>query len=165
MLLNENRHRIPLVDVAPVDGEIAYRGEMKMLVADGDTNLYVCTTQGLDEVAATLTLGVGDAAVDFTAVDTSVAGNDVSVEFLSTLADQDLSVSVLGNVITVELEVISGVNSSTATEVAAAINAFEGAALLVSAVAGGNGTGLVADAAETNLSGGGTTSVWTTHAL
>lgn len=104
------------------------------------------------------TVGSGDSAVTYTAVADSPnyeAGNTVKVEHVVSGADTPLSVSVAGSVITVNVETDgSSAAVSTASEVADAVNASTPASALVTAAAGGDGTGVVAAFAQAFLTGG-----------
>ncbi|MBN1277437.1 MAG: flagellar hook-basal body complex protein [Deltaproteobacteria bacterium] len=102
-------------------------------------------------------VGIENADVTFTAISTGTAGDSIQIVYAATTGTP-LSVSVAGNVITIDLETDGGgVVQSTAADVAAAVNADAYAAVLVSASAEGNGSGLIQSAAAGtfSLSGGG----------
>lgn len=104
-----------------------------------------------EPVAGTLTVDCGNANADitYTAANTGVAGNNISIEYVDSGAG-GLGISVAGNTITVDL----GGAAPDATTVAAAINVDAAAGLLVSAVAEGDGSGLVEVMTAANLTGG-----------
>lgn len=99
-------------------------------------------------VQASRTFGAGNAAITITAKEAGVDGNDISVIILA--AALEGSVKVVGH----EITVTPDSDTPTATAVAALINGDEAASLLVTAAAGGDGTGNVASAAEQQLAGG-----------
>jgi len=174
MLMNENRLRIPQVDSAPSSGDAGTRGDAAMVVTEGNLNLYVCTTTGETITPATLTVpGAGSPAdanggVVYTAVANDATGNDITITHTTAGSPNALSVSVVGTDITVYLETAGSPAAavSTAAAVAAAIANSAEAAALVTATATGTGLGTAAEAAQTNLSGGGQTdSVWSSVAL
>lgn len=112
-------------------------------------------------IAAVLTIGTANAntGIKFTAANTGAGGNAVTVEFVDPAANTAaLGVVVNGNAITVNLATdATGVITSTASEVMAAIDGDAGAAALVSTadVAGSDGTGVVsATGVAKSLSGG-----------
>ncbi|ENM3928908.1 phage tail protein [Vibrio cholerae] len=106
--------------------------------------------------AATLTLGEEDSALTFEAVNAGIRGNGISIELIAPGANNaKLSVTVSGEKITVSLATSAeGAITSTATEVAAKINADDAANDLVSVSASGNGSGVVDYAYLTYLTGG-----------
>jgi hypothetical protein len=101
---------------------------------------------------AQLATGGGTSQVVFTA---KLAGSGVTVEILNPdppAANSPLSVSVTGNVITVRLATnAGGAVTSTAAQVAAAVNANPAASALVAATFGGTGTGVVQTLSATPL--------------
>src|SRR5207247_6398402 len=101
--------------------------------------------------AAALDLG----SIHYTAAAADSTGNNISVEYKNPLsANAALSVSVVGNAITVNLATDNaGAIQSTAGQVAAAVNANLAAHALVTASAVGAGTGLVAAIPATRLAG------------
>ncbi|MCC3798267.1 phage tail sheath C-terminal domain-containing protein [Vibrio parahaemolyticus] len=106
--------------------------------------------------AAALTLGEDNSSLTFEAVNTGIRGNGISIELVDPAAnDAALSVSVKDEKITVLLATgADGSITSTATDVAAAVNAHDEANDLVSVTAGGDGAGVVEYAYPTYLSGG-----------
>lgn len=94
----------------------------------------------------------------FTAVAPGAAGNSITVEYVDPGAnDAELSVDVTGNAITVNLATDeTGEITSTAADILAAIEGSAAASALVTVTdkAGNDGTGVVTELAETNLSGG-----------
>lgn len=108
--------------------------------------------------ASALTLDSTNALADVSlaAVTGGQAGNGISVRFVDpSAASQALAVSVSGSAITVSLATDgTGAITSTAAQVAAAINANPSASALVTATPEGAGTGVVDAVAQTNLSGG-----------
>jgi len=129
----------------------------RILLADSKT-LAQFSVVGLDSskrlalatyaaTAATRTIGSGNAALTFTAVEPGVAGNDISV---IVLAAGTADVSVDGH----EITVTPGTGAATATQVAAQINGDEAASLLVSVAPGGTGGSNVATQSEVQLTGG-----------
>lgn len=117
-------------------------------------------------IAAKKTFGTAgeNSAITLTAVTPGVAGNSISLTITDPgQANQALAVTVGGSGnkdITVSLGTDgSGVEDSTAKEVAEAINTHTTAKTLVVATAHGDGEGVVAAAAKTNLEGGADSSV------
>lgn len=101
-----------------------------------------------------LTLGDGESQLKFTAVETGSRGDGISVELNEPdEANAELSVSVVDSAISVNLASdLDGVITSTASDVAAAINGNADAAALVAVESAGNG--VVAYSYTTYLSGG-----------
>lgn len=97
---------------------------------------------------AARTFGAGNAALTITAKADGVGGNDISVIILAAAADGKVDVD--GH----EITITPDTDTPTATAVAALVNGDEAASLLVTATAGGDGTGNVAAAAEQQLTGG-----------
>jgi hypothetical protein len=89
----------------------------------------------------------GDAAaqIAFTAKAQGLAGHGITVALLDpSAADSPLSVSVMGNVITISLATNeSGALTSTAAQVVGAVNASPAASVLVHATTAGGGAGVV----------------------
>lgn len=106
-------------------------------------------------VEATASIGSGvDGSVALTAVDAGADGNDLSVEVTIPVGTSPLTVSQVGDVITVALAVNAGVvipADNTATLVAAAINT---ALATVDAVASGTGADSLSIADTATFSGG-----------
>ena len=102
-------------------------------------------------VAAAATIG----GIDFTAVESGLAGNDISITFAVGTEAQELSVEVTDKAITVNLggtyDTAFDV-TSTLDDIVAAINANADASALVSA--SGGGTSIATAAAATPLAGG-----------
>lgn len=109
-----------------------------------------------DAAVASASFGTGDAAFDVTAQNAGPNGNSISVELVDPGVAGSLSVSVVGSAITVTLADDGTAVTSTASDVVSAINASAPASALVvaSVPATSAGTGVVAAAAATNLSGG-----------
>ncbi|MFD2178517.1 phage tail sheath subtilisin-like domain-containing protein [Veronia pacifica] len=105
-------------------------------------------------IAASLTLGRGDKALDVTAVNTGPRGNSISLELADPLAaGKSLTVDVKGSQIKVTLATnAESVITSTASEVAAALTTDNAAKELVTASA--DGKGVMDYAYPKNLSGG-----------
>jgi len=110
----------------------------------------------VEPVAASVVLGSGDAAVEFTANVAGAAGNNISVEFIdSGTTNASLDVSVSDSKITVSLATDgTGTITSTANDVIGAVNGDAEASALVTASAPGAGTGVVSAQPETNLENG-----------
>lgn len=108
--------------------------------------------------AASLTIGTAilNDGLKLTAVKTGTEGNAISVEVLApTAASSELAVTVTNNKISIQLASDeSGALTSTATELASALMADPAAKALVTAVALGDGSGDVAPASRSYLSGG-----------
>ena len=104
-----------------------------------------------DGVAATLTIGTVTDTVDYTAVTPGTAGHSITVAHVDPGEAAPLSVAVTDSAIVVTLEYITDTITSTAAEVAAAVNANDDASALVSAV---GGAGDAVAQAETPLAGG-----------
>lgn len=103
---------------------------------------------GEDAVKASLTDGTSDQQIVFTAKTAGTAGNSISVEVID---DTDLEVTVVGQAISIEVDV----EVHTVNDVIAAIYANADAAALIDATSGaGDGTGFITALTETNLSGG-----------
>lgn len=94
--------------------------------------------------------------VTITANEAGTAGNDIKVQFLDPLGnDQALAVSISGDTIVVSLATDgTGAITSTAAEVAAAINAHLIAGELVTAEASGDGSTVIEAHAATALANG-----------
>lgn len=128
---------------------------------DGNAVLrLMITSVASDDISASISLdnAVPDdnSKVTVTAVEGGPAGNDLEVAFVDPgAADEELSVSVVGDLITVNLATDSGSSIiSTAHEVAEAINNDASARALVYAEASGDGSTVVEAHAATSLSGG-----------
>lgn len=108
--------------------------------------------------ASALTMDSTNALADvtLTAATTGLVGNGISAQFVDPgAAGQALTVTVAGSAITVNLATDAGSNiTSTAAQIAAAINADPAASALASAAPEGVGTGVVNALAQTNLAGG-----------
>lgn len=108
--------------------------------------------------AASLTIGTAilNDGLKLTAVKTGTEGNAISVEVLApTAASSELAVTVTNNKISIQLASDeSGALTTTATELASALMADPAAKALVTAVALGDGSGDVAPASRSYLSGG-----------
>ncbi|ENM3868755.1 phage tail sheath subtilisin-like domain-containing protein [Vibrio cholerae] len=108
--------------------------------------------------AAALTIGTAilNDGLKLTAVKTGTEGNAISVEVLApTAASSELAVTVTNNKISIQLASDeSGALMTTATELASALMADPAAKALVTAVALGDGSGDVAPASRSYLSGG-----------
>ncbi len=109
---------------------------------------------------STATQGTGDAAVLFAADRAGVEGDSIEIEYIDPGTSGPLSVSVNGDTITVTLGSDGTDITSTAKDVAEAINSDEEAAAKVTAYAAGTGTvvttGTVATPETMALSGGNT---------
>lgn len=120
-------------------------------------------TQARLTVDGSPTAGVGivNADVSFTAIATGTAGNTISIDYVDPgAASQPLTITVVGEAITVTLATDgASVITSTAADIADAINAHADTSTLVTAEAEGDGTGVVQAAAcpppAASLSGGG----------
>ena len=153
-LLNEKRNRIPLVAVLPVSGDDdSIRGQMRM-TADGTTaDAVLCLRTDSGDTKSVVTIGAGDAAVTFTSKLAGVLGNAITVAFTDN-GDGGIAVaSATGTAITVTGD-ITTTPTADANEVVAAILADADSLALVSAVAGGDGTGAIAITGATNLADG-----------
>ncbi len=117
------------------------------------TGMYFLAGRGI----ATKTVGSGNSAVTVSALKPGETGNTYKIQFTNSGANQLLSVQ--WNVVAKRVQVTlatdgNGVITSTATDVATAINATAIANTLMKATAGGTGLGLVAEVSETALAGG-----------
>jgi hypothetical protein len=128
---------------------------------DEETIIVNLETDGTDAVAADLEIDIttpdANSKVTITAKEAGVAGNSIKVQFLDpSEADQDLAVSIVGDTIVVSLATgaDAGPITSTAKNVADAINAHLIAKQLVTATYSGDGTTVVEAEAATALSGG-----------
>ncbi len=108
------------------------------------------------KVKASRTVGVAvDEQVIYTARFGGTGGNSLRVAHVNAGANQTLSVAVSGNDITVNLGTdAGGVVTSTAAQVAAAVNATVAANMLLIATLGGTGASLAVADAMTALAGG-----------
>ncbi|ENM5827491.1 phage tail sheath subtilisin-like domain-containing protein [Vibrio metoecus] len=117
-------------------------------------------TAPLSAAATSAALTIGTAILNdglkLTAVKTGTEGNAISVEVLApTAASAELAVTVTNNKISIQLASDeSGALTTTATELASALMADPAAKALVTAVALGDGSGDVAPASRSYLSGG-----------
>ncbi len=115
------------------------------------------TVDSLENVAT-----LSNQGILYTAVATNSAGNAVTVQLIVPSVDGSLSIVTVGNAITVTLAVASGLVTTTADDLIAAINADTPATMLLTA-AGGGSTPLIA-LATTHLFGGTDNSI-TTNAM
>lgn len=121
---------------------------------------------GANHKYATLSTNLtgNDNDLKFTAVASGIAGNDVHIEYIDPSDnDQELSIDVVGSVITVNLATDSmGAVTTTADDIKAALLLSAPASALVTAadVAANDGSGVVTAMADTALSGG-TATGWT----
>ncbi|EKF9663133.1 phage tail sheath subtilisin-like domain-containing protein [Vibrio cholerae] len=117
-------------------------------------------TAPLSAAATSAALTIGTAILNdglkLTAVKTGTEGNAISVEVLApTAASSELAVTVTNNKISIQLASDeSGALTTAATELASALMANPAAKSLVTAVALGDGSGDVAPASRSYLSGG-----------
>jgi hypothetical protein len=111
---------------------------------------------GVNATAATLTIGTTNAAVKYDApLWRGVTGNSIRVAHITAGNNTPLTVSVSGKDITVNLATSAGgVATSTAAQVAAAVNGTAAANNLVTASLPGTGASVAVAAAMTSLSGG-----------
>lgn len=116
---------------------------------------YVSATKAY-LVAGTAGTAGANSSVLFEAVAAGTEGNSISVTITDPgTASQELAVSVSSTDITIALGTDEeGNENSTAKEVAAAVNTDADAKLLVKAIAGGDGKGVVAAKAKTSLANG-----------
>lgn len=107
-----------------------------------------------DSVAASLTLGMGDQQIVFTALDSGVVGNTISVSILDSGEDNSslsFSFDIISKHLIIYPQKTSGSIISTCSDIADALNAHATVSSYLSTT-GGIGTIEVQD--ETNLSGG-----------
>lgn len=133
----------------------------------GSNSLYDANWPNYALTPATLTLDSGTSAVTFTATPyySGLIGNNISITYVNPGGTNALSVSVSGYNITVNLATSAGAITSTAAQVAAAVNgALEGSTgqggyvqratqQLVVATLPGSGAGVVTAHPQTFLSG------------
>lgn len=112
------------------------------------------TLTGRDAVSATLQTGTpGTNAIVWTAQAPGIGGNAVSIALVAEGNDTPLSVEVINTAVTVHLATDgTGVVTSTAGEVVAAVMAHLSASVLVSAIS--ENTGVVTAVVADNLAGG-----------
>lgn len=112
------------------------------------------TLSGRDAVSASLQTGTpGTNAIIWTAQAPGIGGNAVSIALVAEGNDTPLSVEVINTVVTVHLATDgTGVVTSTADEVAAAVMGHHSASVLVSAIT--EDTGVVTAVVADNLAGG-----------
>lgn len=107
-----------------------------------------------DSVASSLTFGTGDSEIVFTAVDSGIQGDNISVSILDS-GESDSSFSISFDIITRELiiypEKISNSVTSTSSDIADSLNS-DVTVLAYLSVTGGSG--VVDLQAKTSLSGG-----------
>jgi len=107
------------------------------------------------KVKSSLTIGAADGAVTYTARFGGTGGNNLRVAHVDTAPNQVLGVAVSGNDVTVTLATDGGgAVTSTATDVATAVNASKAAGMILVASAGGTGASPAAAQVITNLAGG-----------
>jgi hypothetical protein len=127
---------------------------LDVAVTGNDIAVTLATT---DNTAASLTLGgvAENDGVTYTAVNGGLAGNSIRIEHAVPAPETALSISVNGNDITVTLATdVAGDVTSTALDVANAVEADPTASLLVNAIYEGTGADIAVAAGFTNLSGG-----------
>lgn len=109
-------------------------------------------------VAASVEIGTGNSKIKFTANEAGAAGNDLSVTIVDPAGNNaSLSIDVDGDDITVNLATDGASNpTSTVAQVIAAVLEHDTASQLVTASngTGSDGTGVMAAASETPLTGG-----------
>ena len=136
---------------------LANQTRFRIVVSGNNTPLSVAVSGTLTAASLTTALTGTNNDLVYTAKDTSLDGNNITVRYVDPAANsQTLYVKVDGQAITVNLATNGGGTiTSTAAQVAAAIAAHPLANALVSvANAGGNdGTGVVTALSATNLSG------------
>ncbi|KEQ11226.1 hypothetical protein GZ77_26575 [Endozoicomonas montiporae] len=126
------------------------------ILAASTIGLVATADDAQEALQASVTLGTGNSAVTFTAVEAGIPGNIIAVEVVkSDAASAELSVSLAGDVITVSLATDDqGDIDSTAADVATAVNNDNAVKVRVQATAGGDGSGAMGLAYLTYLSGG-----------
>lgn len=130
----------------------AIQGEFDLLADELPTAAEMTTGVVIVSLSAQLTIGAGNAAVLYEARALGLAGEVIRVRHTVAPSTPTTSVSVAANDITVSLRTdASSAVLATAAEVAAAVNASEGARPLVQAVAQGTGLGQAAVAGFANL--------------
>lgn len=106
-------------------------------------------------IKASKVIGTGNAGITYTAKTAGTAGNSTTVAYVVAGTNTALSVGVVGAAITVNVATNgSGVATSTATLVKAAVEGSGAAAALVDLALVGDGSGVVAAVGATNLTGG-----------
>ena len=117
-------------------------------------------------LTASLNLGgTGNSGLNFTAAASGSGGNAYTVQLAQSGNNTALGVTVSGNVITVALATgATGSVTSTAAGVAAYLAGQSAFTAVASVAATGDGSGLVANAAATNLAGGGNSGLTITAA-
>ena len=120
------------------------------LVTDTSTAIGLTLLQGDNNATLTTDLAGADNDLTFTASALGLLGEEVRVEYIDPLmANQNLSVSVINNVIKVSLKTgANGEITSTAAQIMAAVNAHpEAGNLVTAALAAGNpfGNGVVTE--------------------
>lgn len=126
------------------------------VLAASTIGLVATAPNAQSAIAATLTLGEDNSALTVSAVETGPRGNGISIELIDPEAnDVALSVALDGDAIQVTLATgADGAITSTASEVASALNADDAANDLITAAAGGDGSGVIEYAYQVYLSGG-----------
>jgi hypothetical protein len=106
---------------------------------------------------AVLSIGTGNAGIDYTAKGSGTLGNQLTVRYVVSGNNTPLSVSVTGRDITVNLATSAGgAATSTAIQVRDAVNAHAVASTLVTAVlsSGSDGSGIPGAQTALTLAGG-----------
>ena len=111
-------------------------------------------TAGVTGVLATLTHGTGNGAITLTSEVAGADGNDITLTLVDPGDTSDLSIDVTGTDIVVTLAYATGAITTTAAQLATALNEDEDVAELVTAAHGGTGANLMTALTETALSGG-----------
>lgn len=126
------------------------------VLAASTIGLVATAPKAQPAIAATLTVGEDNSALTVSAVDTGSRGNGISIELMDPdAADVALSIALDGFEIQVTLATdAEGAITSTASEVAAALNAHDEANDLITAAAGGDGSGVMDIVYQVYLSGG-----------
>jgi hypothetical protein len=147
---------LPVIDTnhAQIHAGNAFSLSGELTVAAGTVGGIEIAVPG--DVKASLAINMTNALADltYTAVTSGSRGNSITVAHINPAANnQTLAVTVVSEAITISLATgAGGAITSTAAQVAAAVNAH--ASLLVTASAEGNGSGIVNAVAATNLAGG-----------
>jgi hypothetical protein len=112
---------------------------------------------GADKAFLQTNLGIANGEIVYTAQNYGTGGNAIRVRYVVSGNNTPLTVSVAGNDITVNLATNgSGVGTSTASQVVAAVNGSTAASALVTAAlaSGNSGAGVLTALAYTNLAYG-----------
>ena len=133
-------------------GDINFQNTTSPATATTEMSTLLNLNSTIAAASVTIACSEDFSGVTYTAINTGEDGNDISISYVDSGAG-GLAVSVAGNAITVDLGGAAD-DAKTAKLVAEAVTGNADAAALVTAVAVGNGEGVVETTGAENLSGG-----------